>query len=103
MKVENMNNTAERVNNTPKVEDLEAVNAVFPDNVKNNIATDSNLKFGKVAMNQEPIENNANNGTNPFVDYRNRFNNFETDPTKIPLEIGNLLAKLRKDKANEVL
>lgn len=97
-----MNNTAERVNNTPKVEDREAVNAVFPDNVKNNIATDSNLKFGKVAMNQEPIENSSNNDTNPFVDYRNKLNNPDADPTKIPLEIGNLLAELRKAKTNEV-
>lgn len=102
MKVENMNNIAERVNNTPKVEDREAVNAVFPDNVKNNIATDSNLKFGKVAINQEPIEDNANNDTNSFVDYRNKLNNPDADPTKIPLEIGNLLAELRKAKTNEV-
>lgn len=97
-----MNNIAERVNNTPKVEDREAVNAVFPDNVKNNIATDSNLKFGKVAINQEPIEDNANNDTNSFVDYRNKLNNPDADPTKIPLEIGNLLAELRKAKTNEV-
>ena len=54
-------------------------------------------------MNQEPIENSANNDTNPFVDYRNKLNNPDADPTKIPLEIGNLLADLRKAKVNEVL
>lgn len=97
-----MNNTPECVNKTPEIEDCEAVSTIFPDNVKNNIATDSNLKFGKVAMNQEPIENSANNDTNPFVDYRNKLNNPDADPTKIPLEIGNLLAELRKDKASKV-
>lgn len=95
-----MNSTAECVNKTPEIEAREAVNAVFPDCAKNKINTDSNLKFGKVAMNQGPIENNANNS---FADYRNKLNNLDADPTKIPLEIGNLLAELRKDKANEVL
>ena len=94
-----MNNTPECVNKTPEIEDCEAVSTIFPDNVKNNIATDSNLKFGKVAMNQGPIENNAKNS---FADYRNKLNNLDADPTKIPLEIGNLLADLRKAKTNEV-
>lgn len=98
-----MNITPECVNETPKIEAREAVSDISSDNVKNNIATDSNSKFGKVAMNQEPIENSANNDTNPFVDYRNKLNNPDADPTKIPLEIGNLLADLRKAKVNEVL
>lgn len=97
-----MNITPERVRKTSEVGASEAVSDIFPDNVKNNIATDSNSKFGKVAMNQEPIENSANNDTNPFVDYRNKLNNPDADPTKIPLEIGNLLAELRKDKASKV-
>ena len=96
-----MNNTAECVNKTPEIEAREAVNAVFPDCAKNN-DTDSNSKFGKVAINQDPIEDNANNDTNSFVDYRNKLNNPDADPTKIPLEIGNLLAELRKAKTNEV-
>ena len=57
------------------------------------------MKFGKVAMNQGPIENNANKS---FADYRNKLNNLDTDPTKIPLKIGNMLADLRKAKTNEV-
>lgn len=97
-----MNITPERVRKTSEVGASEAVSDIFPDNVKNNIATDSNSKFGKVAMNQEPIENSSNNDTNPFVDYRNKLNNPDADPTKIPLEIGNLLAELRKDKASKV-
>ena len=97
-----MNITPERVRKTSEVGASEAASDIFPDNVKNNIATDSNSKFGKVAMNQEPIENNANNDTNSFVDYRNKLNNPDAYPTKIPLEIGNLLSKLRKAKTNEV-
>ena len=100
MKVENMNSTVECFNKTPEIEALEAVNAAFPDCAKNNINTDSNLKFGKVAINQKPIENNAKSS---FADYRNKLNNPDAYPTKIPLEIGNLLAELRKAKANEVL
>ena len=53
-----------------------------------------------MAIHQEPIENNIKNS---FADYRNKLNNPDADPTKIPLEIGNLLAELRKAKANEVL
>lgn len=97
-----MDKTVERVNNASVNEACEAVKAVFLDCAKNN-NTDSNSKFGKVAINQEPIENNANNDTNSFVDYRNKLNNPDAYPTKIPLEIGNLLAELRKAKANEVL
>lgn len=95
-----MNSTPERVRKTSEVGASEAVSDIFPDNVKNNIATDSNLKFGKVAMNQGPIENNAKNS---FADYRNKLNHLDADPTKIPSEIGNLLAELRKAKTNEVL
>ena len=97
-----MNSTPECVKCVTKTSEVgarEAVSDIFPDNVKNNIATDSNLKFGKVAMNQGPIENNAKNS---FADYRNKLNNLDADPTKIPLEIGNLLAELRKDKASKV-
>ena len=95
-----MNSTPERVRKTSEVGASEAVSDIFPDNVKNNIATDSNLKFGKVAMNQGPIENNVNKS---FADYRNKLNKPDADPTKIPLKIGNLLAELRKAKTNEVL
>ena len=94
-----MNSTVECFNKTPEIEAREAVNAAFPDCAKNNINTDSNLKFGKVAINQKPIENNAKSS---FADYRNKLNNLDAYPTKIPLEIGNLLAELRKAKANEV-
>ncbi|AJA06881.1 hypothetical protein TM7x_02840 [Candidatus Nanosynbacter lyticus] len=98
-----MNITLERVKCVTKTSEVgarEAVNAVFPDCAKNKINTDSNLKFGKVAMNQGPIENNVNKS---FADYRNKLNKPDADPTKIPLKIGNLLAELRKAKTNEVL
>ena len=94
-----MNSTPKCVTETLEIKAREAVNAAFPDCAKNNINTDSNLKFGKVAINQKPIENNAKSS---FADYRNKLNNLDAYPTKIPLEIGNLLAELRKAKANEV-
>jgi hypothetical protein len=100
LKVENMNITPERVRKTSEVGAREAVSAIFPDCAKNKIDTYPNSKFGKVAIHQEPIENNIKNS---FADYRNKLNNPDADPTKIPLEIGNLLAELRKAKANEVL
>lgn len=95
-----MNITPERVRKISEVGAREAVSAIFPDCAKNKIDTYPNSKFGKVAIHQEPIENNIKNS---FADYRNKLNNPDADPTKIPLEIGNLLAELRKAKANEVL
>lgn len=71
-----MSSTPECVTKTPEIEAREAVN-----------------------INQKPIENNAKSS---FADYRNKLNNLDAYPTKIPLEIGNLLAELRKAKANEV-
>jgi hypothetical protein len=98
-----MNSTPECVKCVTKTSEVgarEAVSAIFLDCAKNKIDTYPNSKFGKVAIHQEPIENNIKNS---FADYRNKLNNPDADPTKIPLEIGNLLAELRKAKANEVL
>ena len=101
-----MSSTPECVTKTPEIEAREKLAAIFSDAEQRGDNSKVSPELGKtaidiekVAINQKPIENNAKSS---FADYRNKLNNLDAYPTKIPLEIGNLLAELRKAKANEV-
>ena len=94
-----MNSTSECVTKTPEIEAREKLAAIFSDAEQRGDNSKVNPELGKTAFDVANIPNNA------AVDLCKQVlgeNEKPTDPVESVKEIGNMLADLRKTKANEV-
>ena len=107
MKVEKMNSTPECVIKTPEIEAREKearekLAAIFSD-AEQRYNSKVNPELGKTAFDVNNLKANIPN--NEAVDFCKQVlgeNEKPTDPVESVKEIGNMLADLRKTKANEV-
>lgn len=95
MKVEKMNST-ERIENTPEIGALKEVYRIYPNTEKDNFDSKLNPNLGEVAVKGGSDE--ALNHCREVLGEKKK----PTDPVESVKEIGNMLADLRKTKANEV-
>lgn len=103
MKVEKMNSTPECVTKTPEIEAREKLAAIFSDAEQRGDNSKVNPELGKTAFDVNNLKANISN--NEAVDFCKQVlgeNEKPTDPVESVKEIGNMLADLRKTKANEV-
>ena len=94
-----MNSTPECVTKTPEIEAREKLAAIFSDAEQRDDNSKMNPELGKTAFDVANIPNNE------AVDFCKQVlgeNEKPTDPVESVKEIGNMLADLRKTKANEV-
>ena len=96
MKVEKMNSTPECVTKTPEIEALKEVYRIYPNTEKDNFDSKLNPNLGEVAVKGGSDE--ALNHCREVLGEKKK----PTDPVESVKEIGNILADLRKTKANEV-
>jgi len=104
LKVEKMNSTPECVTKTPEIEAREKLAAIFSDAEQRGDNSKVSPELGKAAID---IENTSgmNSADNEAVDFCKQVlgeNEKPNDPVESVKEIGNMLADLRKTKANEV-
>ena len=95
MKVEKMNSTPECVTKTPEIEALKEVYRIYPNIEKDNFDSKLNPNLGEVAVKGGSDE--ALNHCREVLGEKE-----STGPVESVKEIGNMLADLRKTKANEV-
>lgn len=104
MKVEKMNSTPECVTKTPEIEAREKLAAIFSDAEQRGDNSKVNPELGKTAFDIEDTSK-MDSADNEAVDFCKQVlgeNEKPTDPVESVKEIGNMLADLRKTKANEV-
>ena len=97
-----MNSTPECVTKTPEIEAREKLAAIFSDAERCDNSK-VNPELGKTAIDVNNLKANIPN--NEAVDFCKQGlgeNEKPTDPVESVKEIGNMLADLRKTKANEV-
>lgn len=99
-----MNSTPECVTKTPEIEAREKLAAIFSDAEQRGDNSKVSPELGKAAID---IENTSkmDSADNEAVDFCKQVlgeNEEPTDPVESVKEIGNMLADLRKTKANEV-
>ena len=98
--------TKTRVAKTPEIKAREKIAAIFSDAEQrdnNSKVNQVNPELGKAAFGVNNLK--ANTPNNEAVDFCKRVlgeNEKPTDPVESVKEIGNMLADLRKTKANEV-
>ena len=95
MKVEKMSSTPECVTETPEIEALKEVYRIYPNIEKDNFDSKLNPNLGEVAVKGGSDE--ALNHCREVLGEKE-----STGPVESVKEIGNMLADLRKTKANEV-
>lgn len=104
MKVEKMNSTPKCVTETLELEATrEELAAIFSDAEQRGDNSKVNPELGKTAFDVNNLKANIPN--NEAVDFCKQVlgeNEKPTDPVESVKEIGNMLADLRKTKANEV-
>ena len=96
MKVEKMSSTPECVTKTPEIEALKEVYRIYPNTEKDNFDSKLNPNLGEFAVKGGSDE--ALNHCREVLGEKKK----PTDPADSVKEIGNMLADLRKTKANEV-
>ena len=96
MKVEKMSSTPECVTKTPEIEALKEVYRIYPNIEKDNFDSKLNPNLGEVAVKGDSDE--ALNYCREVLGEKKK----PTDPAGSVKKIGNMLADLRKTKANEV-
>ena len=89
-------NSTERIENTPEIEALKEVYRIYPNIEKDNFDSKLNPNLGEVAVKGGSDE--ALNHCREVLGEKKK----PTDPVGSVKEIGNMLADLRKTKANEV-
>lgn len=99
-----MNSTPECVTKTPEIEAREKLAAIFSDAEQRGDNSKVNPELGKTAIDIEDTSkmDSADNGAVDFCKQALGENEKPTDPVESVKEIGNMLADLRKTKANEV-
>ena len=99
-----MNSTPECVTKTPEIEAREKLAAIFSDAEQRGDNSKVNPELGKTAIDIENTSkmDSADNGAVDFCNQALGENEKPTDPVESVKEIGNMLADLRKTKANEV-
>lgn len=98
-----MNSTPECVTKTPEIEAREKLAVIFSDAEQRGDNSKVSPELGKTAFDVNNLKANISN--NEAVDFCNQVlgeNEKPTDPVEFVKEIGNMLADLRKTKANEV-
>ena len=95
MKVEKMSSTPECVTKTPEIEALKEVYRIYPNTEKDDFDPKLNPNLGEVAVKGGSDE--ALNHCREVLGEKKKPN-----PVESVKEIGNMLADLRKTKANEV-
>ncbi|TWP15532.1 hypothetical protein EUA70_02000 [TM7 phylum sp. oral taxon 352] len=99
-----MNSTPECVTKTPEIEAREKLAAIFSDAEQRGDNSKVNPELGKTAFDIEDTSK-MDSADNEAVDFCKQVlgeNEKPTDPVESVKEIGNMLADLRKTKANEV-
>ena len=91
-----MNSTPECVTKTPEIEALKEVYRIYPNIEKDNFDSKLNPNLGEVAVKGDSDE--ALNYCREVLGEKKK----PTDPAGSVKKIGNMLADLRKTKANEV-
>ena len=89
-------NSTERIENTPEIEALKEVYRIYSNTEKDNFDSKLNPNLGGVAVKGGSDE--ALNHCREVLGEKKK----PTDPVESVKEIGNMLADLRKTKANEV-
>ena len=99
-----MNSTPECVTKTPEIEAREKLAAIFSDAEQRGDNSKVSPEMGKTAIDIEDTSK-MDSADNEAVDFCKQVlgeNEKPTDPVESVKEIGNMLADLRKTKANEV-
>ena len=89
-------NSTERIENTPEIVALKEVYRIYPNTEKDNFDSKLNPNLGEVAVKGGSDE--ALNHCREVLGEKKK----PTGPVESVKEIGNILADLRKTKANEV-